>query len=258
MFNAPGFSVPQFQRLKLNYDAPFPSFGFSCNLRRYSKGFSLKQLQVLCLDEADRLLNLDFEQEIDQILKVVPRDRRTQLFSATMTSKVAKLQRACLRNPVKVEVSAKYSTVDSLKQQYLFIPAKHKDCYINYLFNELSSSSMMVFTRTCDQTRKLAMVARNLGFGAIPIHGQMSQPKRLGALNKFKAGERNILVATDVASRGLDIPSVDVGRAESTAPLPRHPPPLHFSCRAQCLILCQRRHPPHCKPRKLSLLNNVP
>ena len=175
-----------------------------------TKGFTLKQLQVLCLDEADRLLNLDFEQEIDQILKVVPRDRRTQLFSATMTSKVAKLQRACLRNPVKVEVSAKYSTVDSLKQNYLFIPAKHKDCYVNYLFNELSSSTMMVFTRTCDQTRKLALVARNLGFGAIPIHGQMSQPKRIGALNKFKAGERNILVATDVASRGLDIPAVDV------------------------------------------------
>ena len=175
-----------------------------------TKGFSLKQLQVLCLDEADRLLNLDFEQEIDQILKVIPRERRTQLFSATMTSKVAKLQRACLRNPVKVEVSAKYSTVDSLKQNYLFVPAKHKDCYVNYLFNELSSSTTMVFTRTCDQTRKLALVARNLGFGAIPIHGQMSQPKRLGALNKFKAGERNILVATDVASRGLDIPAVDV------------------------------------------------
>jgi len=100
--------------------------------------------------------------------------------------------------------------VDSLKQNYLFIPAKHKDCYVNYLFNELSSSTMMVFTRTCDQTRKLALVARNLGFGAIPIHGQMSQPKRIGALNKFKAGERNILVATDVASRGLDIPAVDV------------------------------------------------
>ena len=164
-----------------------------------TKGFGLKQLKVLCLDEADRLLNLDFEQEIDQILKVVPRDRRTQLFSATMTSKVAKLQRACLRNPVKVEVSAKYSTVDSLKQNYLFVPAKHKDCYVNYLFDELSASTTMVFTRTCDQTRKLALVARNLAFGAVPIHGQMSQPKRLGALNKFKSGERSILVATDVA-----------------------------------------------------------
>lgn len=78
------------------------------------------------LDEADRLLNLDFEQEIDQILKVIPRERRTQLFSATMTSKVAKLQRACLVDPVKVEVASKYQTVETLRQQYMFIPAKYK------------------------------------------------------------------------------------------------------------------------------------
>jgi ATP-dependent RNA helicase DDX47/RRP3 len=175
-----------------------------------TKGFSLKTLRHLVLDEADRLLNMDFEQEIDQILKSVPRDRRTQLFSATMTSKVQKLQRACLQNPVKVEVSAKYTTVDTLRQQYLFVPAKHKDCYLAYVLTELASSTVMIFTRTCDNSRKIALALRNLGFGAIPIHGQMSQPKRLGALNKFKAGERNILVATDVASRGLDIPEVDV------------------------------------------------
>ena len=175
-----------------------------------TKGFSLRALKVLVLDEADRLLNLDFEEEIDKILRVIPSDRRTQLFSATMTNKVAKLQRACLRDPVKVEVSAKYSTVESLKQHYLFIPAKHKDCYATYLFNELSASTLIVFARTCDATRKLALIARNLGFGAVPIHGQMSQPKRIAALQKFKSGERNILIATDVASRGLDIPSVDV------------------------------------------------
>ena len=86
-----------------------------------TKGFSLRQLKVLILDEADRLLNLDFEEEIDTILKVIPRERRTQLFSATMTSKVNKLQRACLRDPVKVEVASKYSTVKSLKQNYLFV-----------------------------------------------------------------------------------------------------------------------------------------
>jgi ATP-dependent RNA helicase DDX47/RRP3 len=175
-----------------------------------TKGFSLRALKVLVLDEADRLLNLDFEEEIDKILRVIPSERRTQLFSATMTNKVAKLQRACLRDPVKVEVSAKYSTVESLKQHYLFIPAKHKDCYATFLFNELSASTSIVFARTCDSTRKLALIARNLGFGAVPIHGQMSQPKRIAALNKFKSGERNILIATDVASRGLDIPSVDV------------------------------------------------
>lgn len=85
---------------------------------------SFSLLQVL--DEADRLLNMDFEQEIDQILKVIPKERRTFLFSATMTNKVAKLQRACLKNPVKVEVSNKYSTVDTLRQQYMFVPAKFK------------------------------------------------------------------------------------------------------------------------------------
>ena len=175
-----------------------------------TKGFHLKALKHLVLDEADRLLNMDFEQEIDQILKVIPRERRTQLFSATMTNKVQKLQRACLSDPAKVEVSTKYSTVDTLRQQYLFIPAKFKECYLVFAVRELAGSTFVLFTRTCDSTRKLSLVLRNLGFGAIPIHGQMSQPKRIGALNKFKAGERNILVATDVASRGLDIPSVDV------------------------------------------------
>ena len=175
-----------------------------------TKGFSRNALQHLVLDEADRLLNMDFEQEIDQILKVIPKDRRTQLFSATMTNKVAKLQRACLRNPAKVEVASKYSTVDTLRQQYLFVPAKYKDCYLIYLLTELAGCTGMIFTRTCDNTRRIALMLRNLGFGAVPIHGQMSQPKRLAALNKFKAGERALLVATDVASRGLDIPSVDV------------------------------------------------
>ncbi|GFH31151.1 putative ATP-dependent RNA helicase, partial [Haematococcus lacustris] len=130
---------------------------------------------------------MDFEAEIDQILKVIPRERRTQLFSATMTSKVQKLQRACLASPVKVEVAAKYSTVDTLRQQYLFVPAKHKDCYLAFVLNELSGSTSMIFTRTCEATRKIALLLRNLGFGAVPIHGQMSQSKRLGALNKFKA-----------------------------------------------------------------------
>ncbi|KAH8963450.1 hypothetical protein BDL97_04G011300 [Sphagnum fallax] len=152
-----------------------------------TKGFSLRTIKYLVLDEADRLLNMDFEQEIDEILKVIPKERHTYLFSATMTNKVAKLQRACLKNPVKVEVSSKYSTVDTLKQQYLFIPAKFKDCYLVYLLNELAGSTVMVFTRTCEATRRLALILRNLGLDAIPISGQMSQPKRLGALNKFKA-----------------------------------------------------------------------
>ncbi|KVH93090.1 DNA/RNA helicase, DEAD/DEAH box type, N-terminal [Cynara cardunculus var. scolymus] len=152
-----------------------------------TKGFSLRTIKYLVLDEADRLLNEDFEKSLDEILNAIPRERRTYLFSATMTKKVQKLQRACLRNPVKIEAASKYSTVDTLKQH-----------------------TSMVFTRTCEATRLLALMLRNLGLRAIPISGQMTQAKRLGALNKFKAGECNILICTDVASRGLDIPSVDM------------------------------------------------
>jgi len=78
------------------------------------------------MDEADRILNMDFEADVDKILKVIPRDRRTYLYSATMTKKVAKLERASLRDPVKVEVSSKYQTVDKLQQYYVFIPVKYK------------------------------------------------------------------------------------------------------------------------------------
>ncbi|KAL6531624.1 DEAD-box ATP-dependent RNA helicase 10 [Orobanche minor] len=176
-----------------------------------TKGFSLRTLKYLVLDEADRLLNDDFEKSLDDLLNVIPRDRRTYLFSATMTNKsVKKLQRACLKNPVKIEAASKYSTVDTLKQQYCFVPAKYKDCYLVYILTEMSGCTSMVFTRTCDSTTLLAGILRNLGFRAIPINGHMTQSKRLGALNKFKAGECNIFICTDVASRGLDIPSVDM------------------------------------------------
>ncbi|XP_009473544.1 PREDICTED: probable ATP-dependent RNA helicase DDX47 isoform X2 [Nipponia nippon] len=126
-----------------------------------TKGFNLRALKFLVMDEADRILNMDFETEVDKILKVIPRDRKTFLFSATMTKKVQKLQRAALKNPVKCAVSSKYQTVEKLQQYYIFIPSKFKN-------------------------------------------------KRLGSLNKFKAKARSILLATDVASRGLDIPHVDV------------------------------------------------
>jgi ATP-dependent RNA helicase DDX47/RRP3 len=91
-----------------------------------TKGFNLKALKYLILDEADRLLDMDFGVEIEKILKVIPRERNTLLFSATMTSKVEKLQRASLVNPVKVQVATKYSTVDALLQYYLFFPFKYK------------------------------------------------------------------------------------------------------------------------------------
>jgi len=175
-----------------------------------TKGFTLKSIKYLVMDEADRILNMDFEEEVDKMLRVIPKERITYLYSATMTQKVQKLQRASLKDPVRVEVSSKYHTVDTLQQSYLFLPSKFKDVYLVYILNELAGNSFIIFCSTCANTQRVSFMLRNLGFTAIPLHGQMTQAKRLGSLNKFKSKSRSILIATDVASRGLDIPHVDV------------------------------------------------
>ncbi|KAL1959521.1 hypothetical protein VTO42DRAFT_1966 [Malbranchea cinnamomea] len=174
-----------------------------------TKGFSLRQLKYLVLDEADRLLDLDFGPILDKLLKILPR-RITFLFSATMSSKVESLQRASLTNPVRVSVSTKRQTVATLLQSYLFIPHKYKDVYLVHLLNERAGQTAVIFTRTVNEAQRLSIMLRTLGFSAIPIHGQLSQSARLAALNKFRAKSRNLLIATDVAARGLDIPSVDL------------------------------------------------
>jgi ATP-dependent RNA helicase DDX47/RRP3 len=111
---------------------------------------------------------------------------------------------------VRLEVSTKFQTPKQLVQQYLFIPAKWKDCYLAYILDEFKGQSFILFVSTCNNAERTTLLLRNLGFGAICLHGQMSQAKRLGALHKFKAGNRHILIATDVAARGLDIPDVDL------------------------------------------------
>merc|ERR1712080_392981 len=92
----------------------------------------------------------------------------------------------------------------------IFIPNKYKDCYLVSILNDLAGNSFMIFCGTCNNVKRICLLLRHLGFHAIPMHGQMSQAKRLGSLNKYKSKSRTILIATDVASRGLDIPHVDI------------------------------------------------
>lgn len=176
-----------------------------------TKGFSLRAIKYLVMDEADRLLDMDFGPIIEKILKCLPRERRTFLFSATISSKVESLQRAALRDPLRVSISSHdHQVVSTLIQNYVFIPLAQKDVYLIYLCNEFAGRTIIVFARTIVDTQRISILLRTLGFGAIPLHGQLSQSARLGALNKFKAGSREILVATDVAARGLDIKGVDL------------------------------------------------
>ena len=177
-----------------------------------TKGFSLRQLKYLVMDEADRLLDLDFGPILDKILQVLPRTgRHTMLFSATMNTKLDNLTRAALQSPVRVSISeSSYQTVANLQQKYLFVPHKFKDIYLTHLLHLFAGKTCILFTRTVHETQRIAFLLRALGRSAIPLHGQMAQSSRLGALNKFRSKGREILVATDVAARGLDIPSVDL------------------------------------------------
>ncbi|CAI0450419.1 unnamed protein product [Linum tenue] len=175
-----------------------------------TKGFSLRTLKYLVLDEADRLLNEDFEKSLDEILSSIPQDRKTYLFSATMTKKVREWNRFMTYVCSLLLLSEHYVDLGYRIHGSICILPCSQDCYLVYILTEMSGSTSMVFTRTCDATTLLALVLRNLGMRAIPINGHMTQSKRLGALNKFKAGECNVLICTDVASRGLDIPSVDM------------------------------------------------
>ncbi|KAI0457597.1 DEAD-domain-containing protein [Xylaria acuta] len=173
-----------------------------------TKGFKLNSLKYLVIDEADRLLDMDFGPVLDKLLKFLPRERRTFLFSATMSSKVESLQRASLRDPVRVSVSSsKYQTVSTLKQVI------HSSLTSNllkvYLLNEFAGRSTIVFVRTVFEAQRLSILIRHLGFKGVPLHGQLSQAARLGALNKFKSNARDIMCCTDVAARGLDT-SVDL------------------------------------------------
>ncbi|AAS50325.2 AAL041Cp [Eremothecium gossypii ATCC 10895] len=176
-----------------------------------TKGFALRKLQFLVMDEADRLLDMEFGPVLDRILKNIPtKGRTTYLFSATMTSKIDKLQRASLTNPVKCAVSNKYQTVDTLVQTLIVVPGGLKNTFLIYLLNEFIGKTTIVFTRTKANAERISGLCNLLEFSATALHGDLNQNQRTGALDLFKAGKKSILVATDVAARGLDIPSVDL------------------------------------------------
>ncbi|CAB4252369.1 similar to Saccharomyces cerevisiae YHR065C RRP3 Protein involved in rRNA processing [Maudiozyma barnettii] len=176
-----------------------------------TRGFSLRKLKFLVMDEADRLLDMEFGPVLDKILKILPvQGRTTYLFSATMTSKIDKLQRASLTNPVKCAVSNKYQTVDTLVQTLMVVPGGLKNTFLIYLLNEFIGKTIIIFTRTKANAERISALSNLLEFNATALHGDLNQNQRTGALDLFKAGKRAILVATDVAARGLDIPSVDI------------------------------------------------
>lgn len=175
-----------------------------------TKGFQLVKLHAVVLDEADKMLDMDYEKEIDAILEHLPTERQSLLFSATLNTKIDRLQKACLRDPVMLAVHRNNTTVEQLKQYYIFAPFAQMLTYLHWYLTKETGNHILVFCQSGALVQRITLTLRLLGHRALPLMGKMTQENRNVALQKFKEGKVRILVCTDLAQRGLDIPHTDV------------------------------------------------
>ncbi|XP_012683715.1 probable ATP-dependent RNA helicase DDX49 [Clupea harengus] len=193
----------------------------SCNT------FSMSKMKFLIMDEADRLLEqgTDFGKDLETILSVVPSKRQTLLFSATLTDTLQELKSIAMNKPFFWESKSEVRTVVELDQRYILTPEKVKDAYLVHLIQKFQDEhddwSLIIFTNTCKNCQILTMMLREFKFPTISLHSMMKQKQRFANLAKFKSNVFKILIATDVASRGLDIPRVQVVINHNTPGLPK-------------------------------------
>jgi ATP-dependent RNA helicase RhlE len=170
-----------------------------------SRTLNLGQVQVLVLDEADRMLDMGFIDDIRRILALLPARRQNLLFSATLDAEIRSLAGAFLHDPASVDVAPTVSAAESIDHiAYLVDPERKRDL-LAHLVRSRDLHQVLVFTRTKQTTRRLASQLDRDGVEATAIHGDRTQPERERALEMFKSGDVRVLVATDVAARGLDI-----------------------------------------------------
>jgi ATP-dependent RNA helicase RhlE len=168
----------------------------------------LAQVGHLVLDEADRMLDMGFIRDVRKIVALLPKQRQSLLFSATMPPEIARLAAELLRTPVRVEVSPPTRTADRIDQRVFMVEAAAKRAFLTDLLADPALARVMVFTRTKHGANRVAEHLEKAGIAAEAIHGNKSQGARQRALERFRTGNARVLVATDIAARGIDVDDV--------------------------------------------------
>ena len=195
---------PQVEQLKKGVDILVATPGRLGDLYQ-QKLLDLSHIGIFVLDEADRMLDMGFIHDVKKILKWLPEEKQTMLFSATMPPEISDLVNSLLRSPVRVAVDPVSSPVEAIRQSVYFVDKANKTRLLAHLVKELKVKNALVFTRTKHGANKVARDLGKEGISAAAIHGNKSQTARQQALADFKSGAVRCLVATDIAARGLDI-----------------------------------------------------
>ncbi len=195
---------PQVEALKRGVDILVATPGRLLDLM--NQGYiSLKDLEIFVLDEADRMLDMGFVHDVKRVITKIPQKRQTLFFSATMPQEIQSLANSILNNPVKVEVTPESSTAETIEQSLFFVQKENKKDLLSYLLQDKSIETALVFTRTKHGADKVVKDLLKDGVKAEAIHGNKSQNARQRALANFKNRVTRVLVATDIAARGIDV-----------------------------------------------------
>ena len=196
---------PQVSKIRNGVDILIATPGRLLDLEN-QRLLSLGYIEILVLDEADRMLDMGFQRDINKIMNLLPIQRQNLLFSATFSNDIKKLAKSILNNPVSISTSPENTTVESIIQYVYNVDKNRKSDLIIQLIKEGNWNQVLVFTRTKHGANKLCKKMIKVNISAAAIHGNKSQGARTNALSGFKDGSIKILVATDIAARGLDIP----------------------------------------------------